>query len=126
MANYMKQVAEMLGVELDENFVVIHGEGRSTVKLTENGLVFVFHLGGLKEDAKSICLYNILNGDFEIEHIEKSVSNNCIPEVVFIDSHDEELIINGKSVCKHRCLYPSDVLSVLDEYGVIKFKSIER
>ena len=122
----MKQVAEILGVELDENFIVIHEEGRSTVKLTENGLVFVFHLGNLKEDAKSICLYNILNGDFEIEHIEKSVSNNCIPKVIFIDSHDKELIISGKSVCKHRCLYSSDVLNVLDEYGVIKFKNIER
>lgn len=65
----MKQVAEIIGVELDEDFVVIHPEGRSTVKLTEKGLVFVFHLGSLKEDAKSICLYNILNGDFEIEHI---------------------------------------------------------
>lgn len=42
--------------------------------------------------------------------------------VEFADDIDEELLINGKSVCSHKHLYPSDILTALDEYGIIKFK----
>lgn len=69
MANYMEKVAEMLGVELNEEFKVFH-EYWSTVKLTEEGLSFVNHLGYLKDDAPSICLMGILNGDYKIERIK--------------------------------------------------------
>ena len=42
--------------------------------------------------------------------------------VEFADDIDEELLINGKSVCCHENLYPYDVLKALDDYGVISFK----
>lgn len=42
--------------------------------------------------------------------------------VEFADDIDEELLINGKSVCSHKHLYPSDILTALDEHGIIKFK----
>lgn len=85
--NYMKNIAEMLGVELNEEFVVIHDDGRSTVKLTDEGIKFVYHVGQLKEDAASICLKEILNGNFEIEHMGKfpinsdNIEDNILEEV---------------------------------------------
>lgn len=69
MSNYMEQVAEILGVELNEEFKVFHTYW-STVKLTEEGLSFVNHLGCLKNDAPSICLMEILNGNYKIERIK--------------------------------------------------------
>ena len=35
--------------------------------------------------------------------------------VEFVDNIDEGLFINGKSVCSHKHLYPSDILTALDE-----------
>lgn len=69
--NYMKNVAKMLGIELDEEFKVFHNDGVSTVKLTSNGICFVNHIGNLKKDAPSICLTEILNGNYKIERIYK-------------------------------------------------------
>ena len=69
--NYMENVAKMLGVELDEEFKVFHNDGVSTVKLTSNGICFVTHIGTLKKDASSICLTEILNGNYKIERIKK-------------------------------------------------------
>lgn len=122
MANYMKNIAEMLGVKLNEEFIVVHDDGRSTVKLTQEGLSFVNHLGSLKKDAASICLKEILNGNFQIERT--GISN--IPDVLLVEDYDEELFIDGKSVCSHERLYPSDVLQALADYGVIKFHKRER
>lgn len=78
MANYMKNVADMLGVELHEVFNVIHNNGRSMVALDEKGINFINHIGCLKEDAPAICLQEILNGNFQIEHIieEREMSVN--------------------------------------------------
>ena len=44
-----------------------------------------------------------------------------LPYVVLDESDDEELIINGKTVCCHKHLYPVDVLNALDECGIINF-----
>ena len=44
------------------------------------------------------------------------------PCVVLIDGNDEELFINGESVCCYKRLYPSDVLDALQEYGIINFE----
>lgn len=71
MTNYMKNVAEMLGVKLHEEFYVIHNNGSSKVVLEEEGIRFINHIGCLKEDAPAICLQEILNGTFQIEHIMK-------------------------------------------------------
>lgn len=71
MANYMKNIAEMLGVELHVGFYVVHNNGRSLVVLEEEGIRFINHIGCLKEDASAICLQEILNGNFQIEHIDE-------------------------------------------------------
>lgn len=48
--------------------------------------------------------------------------NNKLPNVVFVDVGDEKLIINNKEVCVHKCLYPSDVLQALADYGIINYE----
>ena len=45
-----------------------------------------------------------------------------LPYVVLDESDDEELRINGKTICHHKHLYPSDVLEALDKCGIIKFR----
>lgn len=125
MSNYMENVAEMLGVKLHEGFYVVHNNGRSLVVLEEEGIRFINHIGCLKEDAPAICLQEILNGNFRIEHINETSLKTNIPNVILIEGCDEELFINGKSVCIHDRLYPSDVLNALAENGVINFERKE-
>lgn len=71
MKNYMNDIASILGVELDERFKVYHEEGYSVVKLTHDGIIFIDHLGSLKEDASAICLNAILKGNFQIEYVDR-------------------------------------------------------
>lgn len=59
--------------------------------------------------------------DIICDNIE-SLEHNDIPEVLLVEDFDNELFINGKSVCCHENLYPCDVLRALDDYGVIKFR----
>lgn len=44
-----------------------------------------------------------------------------LPCVKLVEDYDEELFINGKSVCCHKHLYPADVLDALDECGIINY-----
>ena len=44
-----------------------------------------------------------------------------LPYVVLDESDDEELRINGESVCCHKRLYPVDVLEALAKHGIINF-----
>lgn len=44
-----------------------------------------------------------------------------LPYVTLDESDDEELRINGKSVCCHKHLYPADVLEALAKHGIINF-----
>lgn len=44
-----------------------------------------------------------------------------LPYVVLDESNDEELRINGESVCCHKHLYPADVLEALAKHGIINF-----
>ena len=53
-------------------------------------------------------------------------TGDSIPEVELVEGYEEELFINGKSVCSYKHLYPSDILIALDEYGIIKFKGREK
>ena len=62
--------------------------------------------------------------DIACDNIE-SLENKDVPEVVFVEDFDDELFINGKSVCCHENLYPSDVLKALDDYGIINFRRKE-
>lgn len=47
--------------------------------------------------------------------------NQNLPKVLLIENGDEELFINGESVCCHDRLYPLEVLQILDDYGIIDF-----
>lgn len=66
MANYMAEVAKMLGVELGEEFE-ISSNGKVVVKLTENGLKIVTILGKLIDNAEHVCLTRLLTGSYEIK-----------------------------------------------------------
>ena len=44
-----------------------------------------------------------------------------LPYVVLDESDDEELRINGESVCYHKRLYLADVLEALAKHGIINF-----
>ena len=44
-----------------------------------------------------------------------------LPFIVLDESNDEELRINGESVCCHKRLYPVDVLKALAKHGIINF-----
>lgn len=49
--------------------------------------------------------------------------DNMIQKVQYIsDGGDELLLINGITVCEHKKLYIEDVLSVLDEFGIIEYE----
>lgn len=63
--------------------------------------------------------------DMACDNIE-SLEHKDIPEVLLVEDFGDELFINGKSVCCHENLYPSDVLRALDDYGIIKFKGMEK
>lgn len=76
-------------------------------------------------------VYNNIHPTFEelvdiaYDNIE-SLEHNDIPEVLLVEDFDDELFINGKSVCCHENLYPCDVLKALDDYGIINFRREER
>ena len=59
--------------------------------------------------------------DIACDNIE-SLEHKDIPEILLVEDFDDELFINGKSVCSHKHLYPSDILTALDDYGITKFK----
>ena len=63
--------------------------------------------------------------DIACDNIE-SLEHKDIPEVLLVEDFDDELFINGKSVCRHENLYPSDVLRALDDYGIINFRREEK
>ena len=48
-------------------------------------------------------------------------TNQNLPKVLLIENGDEELFINGESVCCHDRLYLSEVLQMLADYGIIDF-----
>ena len=68
--NHMKEVAEMLGVELEEEFK-INDDSTYKFKLTNSGLFFLNYVG-----AWSICDYKLtqlLNGKHEIIELPKHI-----------------------------------------------------
>lgn len=69
------------------------------------------------------CIEKLVN--IACDNIE-SLEHKDIPEVLLVEDFDDELFINGKSVCCHENLYPCDVLRALDDYGVINFRRKER
>ena len=67
--NYMEQVAQMLGVELNEEFI-IRNEG-DKCRLTERGLEYLYE--PYKKWVTCFFLNKILNGTFEIVKISKPI-----------------------------------------------------
>lgn len=63
--NCMKQVAEMLGVELEEEFKINDLNGR--FKISDKGLMICFISNGEWEKAHSLTLEYLLRGLCEIE-----------------------------------------------------------
>lgn len=66
MANYMAEVARLLGVEIGEKFQIC-GNGEATVKLTEDGLEIVTILGPLIDNANEVCLTKLITGKYKIK-----------------------------------------------------------
>lgn len=67
--NYMEQIAQMMGVELGEEFKITCDEHK--YRFTEQGLEYFNYI--IKEWIISDCLNNILNGSHEIVKIPKPI-----------------------------------------------------
>ena len=67
--NYMKQVAEMLGVELDEEFKIEEYRASSRFKLTLNGGYRYGEEDEIWQESSVIC--DILNGNMNIVKLPK-------------------------------------------------------
>ena len=63
--NYMKEVAQLLGVELEEEFKINDLNGR--FKISDKGLMICFISNGGWEKAHSLTLEYLLRGLREIE-----------------------------------------------------------
>lgn len=67
--NYMKQIAEMLGVELDEEFKIEESRASSRFKLTLNGGYRYGEEDEIWQESSVIC--DILNGNMTIVKLPK-------------------------------------------------------
>lgn len=67
--NYYKQFAEMLGLELEQEFNLTDADGKkinyASYKITENGLCFKGTTNGAWHSESSIFLKNLLSGDYK-------------------------------------------------------------
>lgn len=67
--NYWKQFAEMLGLELEQEFNLTDADGKkinyASYKITENGLCFKGTTNGAWHSESSIFLKNLLSGDYK-------------------------------------------------------------
>ena len=67
--NYWKQFAEMLGLELEQEFNLTDADGKkinyASYKITENGLCFKATTNGAWHSESSIFLKNLLSGDYK-------------------------------------------------------------
>lgn len=64
--------------------------------------------------------YHLNNEDIVLNHKDTKELLE-LPYVVLDERNDKELRINGKLVCRHKHLYPTDVLEALAKYGIINF-----
>lgn len=66
---YYKQFAEMLGLELGQEFNLTNADGKkinyASYKITENGLCFKGTTNGAWNSEASIFLKNLLSGDYK-------------------------------------------------------------
>lgn len=79
-----------------------------------------------KDELRAFAYAQSQNKEVEIQFNHEDIKELLeLPYVVLDESDDEELRINGKSVCCHKRLYPADILEALAEYGVIKFTHVK-
>ena len=91
MANYMAEVAKMLGVKIGEEFEIC-SNGECTVKLTEDGLEIVTMLGKLIDHANEVCLTRLITGKYNIKRK---------PWKPKVDERFYIVAINGEIMHKH-------------------------
>ena len=95
--NYMKQVAEMLGVEIDEVFSI--SNTRLIYKFTDDGLLKLLQTPSLQRPSlwgyDNDMLRNLLNGEYQVSKIKWAGADNTISINIkdkFKDDENEHLI----------------------------------
>ena len=78
--NKMKQIAELLGVELYEEFYIRHSGTREKYRFTEKGLEYHYNIEGW--GWANSCLIEIFTGEFEI--IKTPWKPKCLDEFWYI------------------------------------------
>ena len=70
--NYWKQFAEMLGLELEQEFSLVKPNGEKVNedkhKVTEDGILYQREKNGLWLSEPLITLYSLLNGSYKVVH----------------------------------------------------------
>lgn len=78
--NYMKQVAQLLGVEIDEEFKIEGHSGNVKYRLTEENLEY---FSGDKGFTISSTLNKLLNGEYKVVKIPKPVLDDVEKKYLF-------------------------------------------
>lgn len=108
--NYMKQVAQMLGVELNEEFI-IRREGIKC-KLTKYGLEYLYEPS--KKWVTGFFLNKILNGTFEFVKIPKP----------FLDETEKEYLSNVIKPFRNKIESIAKYIDEDGEYISITYKDL--
>lgn len=75
-----------------------------------------------KDELRAFEYAQLQNKETEIQISHEDTKKLLeLPNVVLDERDDEELRINGESVCHHKRLYAVDVLEALAEHGIINF-----
>lgn len=100
--NYWKQITKMLGLELDENFIVTDVDGERideyTYKFTEDGIFGKQPTSDIWSCQPTSVLRDILNGDYAVSMRRKPkkcekyyIYNPCSGVVSFTDWLDDDI-----------------------------------
>lgn len=120
--NKMKEVAQLLGVELNEEFEIPGGACK--FKITNKGLMKLSTTKGTWDDASSSIMDLLLLGKFEIK---KPILNK--QEKQYLENVVKPFKNRVKYIAKHKELFNGDLeyimISVRDDYSIFlpKFKS---
>ena len=117
--NYMKQVAEMLGVELGEEFKVKGNNEHNKYKFTDTDLVY----DSESEMPAIVTLYDLLKGEDEIIKIPKSILTEEEKEDLsgIIRLFRDEVISICKFESMRHCGY--EFLSIKINNNVFKYET---
>ena len=117
--NYMKQVAEMLGVELGEEFKVKGNNEHNKYKFTDTDLVY----DSESKMSAIVTLYDLLKGEDEIIKIPKSILTEEEKEDLsgIIRLFRDEVISICKFESMRHCGY--EFLSIKINNNVFKYET---